>query len=77
MSHSSRSTTHQTLIGVGALAIGAFLAWGARALPAAVGYSGVGPAVLPWFMSGALGLCGALLIWQAQRGGYRELAEGS
>jgi putative tricarboxylic transport membrane protein len=75
--HSSRSATHQTLIGVGALAASAFLAWGARSLPAAIGYSGVGPAVLPWAMSAALLLCGGLLIWQARRGGYRELEVGT
>jgi len=75
--HSSRSTTHQTLIGVGALVAGAFLAWGARSLPAAIGYSGVGPAVLPWVMSAALLLCGGLLVWHAQRGGYRELEVGT
>jgi putative tricarboxylic transport membrane protein len=77
VAHSSRSATHQTLIGVGALVIGAALGWGARGLPAAVGYSGIGPAVLPWFMSAVLLLCGCVLIWHAQRGGYRELEEGS
>jgi putative tricarboxylic transport membrane protein len=75
--HSSRSTTHQTLIGVGALAIGALLAWGAVSLPEGIGYSGIGPAVLPWFMAAMLVLCGGLLIWDAQRGGYRELEDGS
>jgi putative tricarboxylic transport membrane protein len=77
LAHSSRSATHQTLIGVGAWVIGALLAWGATSLPAGVGYSGIGPAVLPWFMSAMLLLCGSLLIWHAQRGGYRELEEGS
>ena len=77
MAHSSRSATHQTLIGIGALVIGGLLAWGARSLPAAVGYSGIGPAVLPWFMSAVLLLCGGLLIWHARSGGYRELEDGS
>jgi putative tricarboxylic transport membrane protein len=77
VSHSSRSAAHQTLIGVGALLIGAVLAWGARSLPAGVGYSGIGPAVLPWFMSAVLVLCGGLLIWHARRGGYRDLEAGS
>jgi len=75
--HSSRSRTYQTLIGVGALLIGALLAWGATALPAGVGYSGIGPSVLPWFMSVVLLICGGLLVWHAQRGGFRELEEGS
>jgi putative tricarboxylic transport membrane protein len=77
LSHSSRSATHQTLIGVGALALGAFLAWGAASLPAGVGYSGIGPAVLPWFVAVALLACGAVLLWQGQRGGYVDLEEGS
>ncbi|MDH4061420.1 MAG: tripartite tricarboxylate transporter TctB family protein [Aquincola sp.] len=77
MRHSSRSATHQALIGVGVMATGILLAWGALPLPAAVGYSGIGPAVLPWFMSAVLLLCGGLLIWHARTGGYRELEEGS
>ena len=77
MTHSSRSPTHQALIGVGVLLVGGLLAWGATFLPEGVGYSGVGPAVLPWFVSGAVALCGVLLIVQALRGGYRELEEGS
>ncbi len=75
--HSSRSHRHQTLIGVGVLAAGALLAYGAVGLPANVGYSGVGPAVLPWFVAAALLVCGGLLVWQARRGGYRVLQEGS
>ena len=77
MSHSSRSTTHQSLIGVAALVIGGLLAWGASSLPAGVGYSGVGPAVLPWFVAGVLAVCGVLLLVQALRGGYRQLEDGS
>ena len=77
MSHSSSSATHQTLIGVGALVVGGVLAWGATSLPAGIGYSGVGPAVLPWVIAAALLFCGALLIWQAQSGGYRDLEQGS
>jgi putative tricarboxylic transport membrane protein len=77
MSHSSRSRTHQTLLGLGALLIAAVLAWGARSLPDAVGYSGVGPGVLPWFVSGVLALCGVLLLAQSLRGGYKNLEEGS
>ena len=77
MDHSSASAQHQTLIGVGALLVGGVLAWGATSLPAAVGYSGVGPAVLPWVVAAALMLCGALLIWQARSGGFRDLEQGS
>lgn len=77
MSHSSRSPRHQALIGVATLAIGGLLLWGARRLPDALGYSGVGPGVLPMFVGAVLLLCGALLTWHALSGGYRELEEGS
>ncbi len=77
MDHSSRSFRHQALIGVGVFVLGGLLAFGASGLPAGVGYSGVGPAVLPWFVSGVLLLCGVLLVVQALRGGYLELEEGS
>ena len=77
MSHSSRSRRAQALIGAGAVAIGGVLAWGAKDLPEAVGYSGVGPAVLPWSVAGALALCGALLLRQALTGGYRELDDAA
>ena len=77
MSHSSRSPRSQGVIGAAVLVAGALLAWGANSLPAGVGYSGIGPAALPWFVSAVLLLCGALLMWQAWRGGYRELEAGS
>ena len=77
MSHSSRSPRSQGVIGTAVLALGALLAWGATSLPAGVGYSGIGPAALPWFVSAVLLLCGGLLMWQAWRGGYRDLEEGS
>jgi putative tricarboxylic transport membrane protein len=77
MSHSSRSRPLQVLIGAGVLAVGGLLAWGARGLPDAIGYSGVGPGVLPWFVSIVLMLCGAVLLWQALRGGFRSLEDGS
>ena len=75
--HSSRSATHQTLIGVAALALGGRLAWGAVSLPAGVGYSGIGPAVLPWLVAAVLTLCGVLLIVQARRGGFKVMNDGS
>ena len=77
MAHSSHSHRHQALIGVGVFVLGGLLAFGASGLPAGVGYSGVGPAVLPWFVSAVLLLCGVLLVVQALRGGYQELEEGS
>jgi len=75
--HSSRSVPAQALIGAGALVLGGLLAWGASGLPPVVGYSGVGPAVLPWFVSLVLMGCGVTLLWQALRGGYAVLEQGS
>jgi len=63
----------QTLIGAGALLVGAVMAWGAAAIPAEAGYAGVGPNFLPWLVSVVLLLCGALLLWEARSGGFRQL----
>ena len=48
------------------------------ALGTAIGVlPGIGPAVLPWVVAAALMLCGALLIWHARSGGFRDLEHGS
>lgn len=73
MQNSSRSTTLQTLIALGALAVAGVLAWGAVHIPSAAGYSGVGPAFLPWLVASVLALCGVLLLLQARRGGFRDV----
>jgi putative tricarboxylic transport membrane protein len=73
MAAGSPGALPQTLIGVGALLVGAMLAWGAAAIPAEAGYAGVGPNFLPWLVSVVLLLCGVLLLWEARRGGFREL----
>jgi putative tricarboxylic transport membrane protein len=73
MAAGSPGALPQTLIGAGALLVGAVLAWGAAAIPAEAGYAGVGPNFLPWVVSVVLMLCGALLLWEARRGGFREL----
>jgi putative tricarboxylic transport membrane protein len=68
---------HQTLIGAGAIVIGALLAYGATQIPAAAGYAGVGPNFLPWVVAVALLVCGVLLVLQARSGGWREMDEPS
>ena len=73
MQNSSRSTTLQTLIALGALGVAGVLAWGAVQIPSAAGYSGVGPAFLPWLVASVLALCGVLLLLQARRGGFRDV----
>jgi putative tricarboxylic transport membrane protein len=68
------STRHQLLIGIGAAAIGALLAFGAWSIPSQAGYQGVGPNFLPWVVAAVLLLCGGLLAWQAAvQGGWRDV----
>lgn len=65
----------QTLVGAGVLLIGLALAAGAVAIPGDAGYGGVGPNFLPWVVSVVLTLCGAMIIWEARTGGFREMDE--
>jgi putative tricarboxylic transport membrane protein len=65
----------QTLVGVGVLASGLALAWGAIDISSEAGYSGVGPNFLPWLVSVALTVCGAWILWEARTGGFREMEE--
>lgn len=66
-----------TLIGAGALVLAGLLAWGAAGIPGQAGYAGVGPNFLPWVVACVLGLCGLLLVVQAQGAGWRALEEPS
>ena len=72
MSERAPAVLHQTLIGAGALLVGAAMAWGAIQIPAQAGYSGVGPNFLPWLVSVALMVCGSWLVYEARSGGWRE-----
>lgn len=63
----------QLLVGVGALGVAAVLAYGATSISSEAGYAGVGPNFLPWVVSGALAICGGLLVFEALTGGYRRL----
>lgn len=62
----------QKAIGAGALMLALVLGAGATQIPGTAGYSGVGPNFLPWVVTAALVVCGAGLLWQAFRGGYRQ-----
>ena len=68
-----RASGPQTLIGVGVLAIGVVIAVGAAIIPAEAGYAGVGPNFLPWLVGAGLILCGALVVWEARSGGFRNM----
>jgi putative tricarboxylic transport membrane protein len=67
----------QALVGAGAALLGLGLMAGAAMIPGEAGYGGVGPNFLPWVVSIALALCGALLLAEALRGGFREMEEPS
>jgi len=71
--HPASVNAGQVAIGLGALGVAVVLAVGAWQLPASTGYSGVGPNVLPWVMCVAMAVCGALLLWQALHGGWRDV----
>lgn len=69
------SSRAQTVVGVGVLLVAIGLAVGALTIPSDSGYGGVGPNFLPWLCAAVLGLCGAMLIWEARTGGYRFAAD--
>jgi len=73
MAQSAAAVLHQTLIGAGALGLGAVLAWGALSIPSDAGYAGVGPNFMPWVVASVLVVCGLWLIFHARKGGWREL----
>lgn len=73
MTHPPRGNPRHAAIGAATLLIGLLIAWGAVSIPSTAGYAGVGPNFLPWLVAVVLMLCGALLIWQALRGGFRLL----
>lgn len=72
---SGHSRLAQTLVGCGLLVVGGVLAVGAVDLPAAIGYSGVGPNFLPWLVAGVLVVCAVWVIREANTGGYRNMEE--
>lgn len=71
------SRVAQTAVGVGLLGVAVVVLVGAVDLPAPIGYSGVGPAFLPWLVGAVLALCAAWVIWEASTGGYRHMEEPS
>lgn len=54
-------------IGAGLLVLAGLMAFGASQIGGDAGYGGVGPAFLPWLVSGALAALGAALIVSALR----------
>ncbi len=71
----SAHKTPQAAVSLGVLLTGLALGWGALGISSDAGYGGVGPNFLPMLCAGALTLCGALLLLEVYRGGFRELGE--
>ncbi|WP_298833486.1 tripartite tricarboxylate transporter TctB family protein [uncultured Piscinibacter sp.] len=67
----------QGLVGAGTLALGGLIAVGATQISAEAGYGGVGPNFLPWVVGLTLLACGALLVREAARGGFRTMEQPS
>ncbi|MEJ6005436.1 tripartite tricarboxylate transporter TctB family protein [Paucibacter sp. AS339] len=73
MTVTSSAQRHQSLVGAGALVVGALMAYGATFISSDAGYAGIGPNAMPWLVSVVLMVCGAWLVWEARTGGYREM----
>lgn len=71
--------TSEIAVALACLLLGAGLAWGAIGISSEAGYSGVGPNFLPWVVALTLLVCGALLLVQSLKGGFRgrEAPEGA
>ena len=69
----------ETFVGAACLLLGVLLAWGASGISSEAGYSGVGPNFFPWVVALTLVVCGALLLLQSLKGGFRarEAPEGA
>jgi putative tricarboxylic transport membrane protein len=63
----------QTLIGLGAIAVAAVMAYGATGIRSDAGYAGIGPNFVPWLVSVCLAICGLLLVVQARTGGFKNM----
>ncbi|MGI4777475.1 MAG: tripartite tricarboxylate transporter TctB family protein [Janthinobacterium lividum] len=63
----------QTVVGIGVLLAGLFLAYGATGISSEAGYGGVGPNFLPWLTAIVLTICGGWIVYEARSGGFREM----
>jgi putative tricarboxylic transport membrane protein len=62
-------------IAIFVLALAAVFAVGASQLPSETGYAGIGSAFVPTVVSVFLAVVGALLMWQACTGGFRNFSD--
>ena len=72
---SHKTLIWETLVSVAILLVGVAMAFGAVGIPSEAGYGGVGANFLPWVVSIALMICGAVLLYESRTGGYRQMEE--
>ncbi|MCA3185285.1 MULTISPECIES: tripartite tricarboxylate transporter TctB family protein [unclassified Cupriavidus] len=62
-------------IGVAILALSVFFFAGIPGISGDEGYAGLSPRFVPTLVAIGLAVCGALLLWQGLRGGFRNMPE--
>ena len=62
-------------IGAAILALSAFFVAGIPGISGDEGYAGLSPRFMPTLVAIGLAVCGALLLWQGLRGGFRNMPE--
>ena len=76
-SEAGRGRPGQLAVAAAVLVLGIAMALGTLQLPAASGYAGVGPRLVPAIVSGALVLLGLLLLKEAWFAGFKDVDEGA
>jgi len=64
-----------TIVGGAVLALSVFFFAGLPGISGEEGYAGLSPRFMPTLVAIGLAVCGALLTWQAVRGGFRGMPE--
>ncbi|MEO8102139.1 MAG: tripartite tricarboxylate transporter TctB family protein [Betaproteobacteria bacterium] len=67
----------QLAVAAAVLILGILMALGTSQLPAATGYAGVGPRLMPAIVSGGLILLGLMLLKEAWLGGFKDVDEAA
>lgn len=75
MQPSRKGKTGQAVVSAAVLLLGVLMAFGTTQLPAATGYAGVGPRLMPTIVSIGLIVLGALLLREALRAGFKDVDE--
>ena len=63
----------EMLISLALVVLGAFVVYETTSITEGGGYAQIGPRLFPYIVGAGLTLCGAVLGWQALRGGWRNV----